>query len=377
MEYTLPERTKEEKALENLGVDCIAFLEETKKALKALEEAKQLQSRLSIEDKRLEKLLAAEERSVSEEIVSIVKTRKEAIMSSYDKEISIGQDKLRKLRAKKERAKSIGISERIKEETEELDSEKSVLTTKLTTLYKQNGVPSICNSRLFYSLFMPRTFVEFVIAMLVVVALFFLMPYGIYYFIPVKKDIILTSICFGVTLVFGGIYLYLTVRLKQKYLTVLLQGVAIRGLIRSNRKKVRVIVATIKKDQDDANYNLDSYNYDIAKLEAELEEVATRKQDALSTFEAVTTRVIRDEITESYRARIDEIKTLASNNKTQLKEAENDVKNLSIYIADHYEGYLGKDFLQKERIDTLLQILQKEEVGSLTEAITFYRNSKI
>ena len=377
MEYTLPERTKEEKALENLGVDCIAFLEETKKALKALEEAKQLQSRLSIEDKRLEKLLAAEERSVSEEIVSIVKTRKEAIMSSYDKEISIGQDKLRKLRAKKERAKSIGISERIKEETEELDSEKSVLTTKLTTLYKQNGVPSICNSRLFYSLFMPRTFVEFVIAMLVVVALFFLMPYGIYYFIPVKKDIILTSICFGVTLIFGGIYLYLTVRLKQKYLTVLLQGVAIRGLIRSNRKKVRVIVATIKKDQDDANYNLDSYNYDIAKLEAELEEVATRKQDALSTFEAVTTRVIRDEITESYRARIDEIKTLASNNKTQLKEAENDVKNLSIYIADHYEGYLGKDFLQKERIDTLLQILQKEEVGSLTEAITFYRNSKI
>ncbi len=377
MEYILPERTKEEKALENLGVDSIAFLEETKKALKALEEAKQLQSRLSIEDKRLEKLLAAEERSVSEEIVSIVKTRKEAIMSSYDKEISIGQDKLRKLRAKKERAKSIGISERIKEETEELDSEKSALTTKLTTLYKQNGVPSICNSRLFYSLFMPRTFVEFVIAMLVVVALFFLMPYGIYYFIPVKKDIILTSICFGVTLVFGGIYLYLTVRLKQKYLTVLLQGVAIRGLIRSNRKKVRVIVATIKKDQDDANYNLDSYNYDIAKLEAELEEVATRKQDALSTFEAVTTRVIRDEITESYRARIDEIKTLASNNKTQLKEAENDVKNLSIYIADHYEGYLGKDFLQKERIDALLQILQKEEVGSLTEAITFYRNSKI
>ena len=49
-----------------------------------------------------------------------VKKRMEEINGSYDKEIAKGQDRLKRVRSKREKAKSQGVKERIEEETKEL-----------------------------------------------------------------------------------------------------------------------------------------------------------------------------------------------------------------------------------------------------------------
>ena len=46
-------------------------------------------------------------------------------------------------------------------------------------------------------------------------------------------------------------------------------------------------------------------------------------------------------------------------------------------MTDQYEGYLGKDFLQTDKIDALIEILESQQAATITEAITVYRNSNI
>ena len=362
--------------MEGSASENILFLKEAKKTLKKLDDAKQLRSRLSVEDKRLERQVAAAEKALSDEIGSMVRTRKEAITSSYDKELAADQEKLRRLRMKRERAKSQGKAERVREETSELDDETRVLRTRLATLFRQNAIPRFCNSRFFYALYMPRDFWDWVIAVLIFLIAFLAVPCGAFWGFKLENPLVLAGIYFGDITVVSFIYLTVNSRLKLPNLSVLRQGRDMRRHLKSNMKKRRVIIASIRKDRTDDYYDLESYNYEIAKLEAELEKVASRKQEALATFEAVTKRVISDEITEAGREELEALKAAYRENKEHFRKVDGRVREFTIQLTDQYEGYLGKDFLTYDRLDALMEILEQGRASTISEAIVAYRTTR-
>lgn len=362
--------------MEGSASENIRFLIEAKKALAKLDDAKQLRSRLVVEDKRLDRQVTATEKAMADEISSMVRARKEAVTASYDKELAADQEKLRKLRMRRERAKSQGKAERIREETAELDDENRVLRTKLLTLFRQNAIPRFCNSRLFYALYMPRDFLDWIIAAVIFLLVFLALPCGIFWGARLENPVILAGIYFGVITAVSLIYLLVNSRLKLPNLNVLRQGRDMRRHLRSNMKKRRVIIASIRRDRTDDYYDLESYNYEIAKLEAELEKVASRKQEALATFEAVTKRVISDEITEAGREELERLKAEYQENKEHLRQVDRRVRELTIQITDQYEGYLGKEFLTYERLDALREILEQGYAATISEAIVAYKTSR-
>lgn len=363
--------------MERFITDNISFLEEVKEAVIMLAQEKETEAKLRLEQKRIEKLLDIEKKAVKDEIDRTIRDRQQAIISSYDKEIAVAKEKLKRLQIKREEAKNIGIKERVKEETSELLEERRVLESKLQTIPKQNSLPKYCTSFLFHSLFFPQTVIEWIVAVVFVVGILAVLPYVIYLLLPQNNQLILAGLYSGISLLFFTIYVIITSKVKIKYMQCLKEIVAIRGYIRSNKKKVKVITHAIQKDKDETNYNLGSYNYDIAKVEVDIESIAKKKQEALSKFEVVTKKVITDEIRDVNEERVGTIKEQLEEVKSHLEEVEEKVAQMSMYMASHYEGYLGKELLSKDRIDAIIHILQNENVDTITEAISIYHNQKI
>ena len=93
--------------------DQVGFLSEACRAVQELSASKNSLDKIRLEEKRLEKELEAEKKAVTDAISLTVKKRMEEINGSYDKEIAKGQDRLKRVRSKREKAKSQGVKERI------------------------------------------------------------------------------------------------------------------------------------------------------------------------------------------------------------------------------------------------------------------------
>ena len=358
-------------------MDTMEFLIDAKAALEELNSIKRKRSDLALEEKRQERLLEGEKRAVEDEVNRMIRERKEAIESSYDKELAQDKEKLRRLKSRKERAKNEGRQERIKEETAELLEHNREIRTKVTTAFRKSGVPSWCNSWLFFALFMPATVGERLFDVLCYLILFEALPCGVYFLIPGGAWWMLAALYSGVILVFGLGYLGVVNRIKIPKRKTLQQGRAMREEIASNRKKIKAITHAIHRDDSEDPYDLDKYNYEIARLEAELENVAARKQDNLNTFEAVTKRVIADEIMENNRERIERIQEEYKKLHEALLETDQELRQVTIKVTERYETYLGKEFMDAARVEELIRLVETGEAANITEAIGLYRDNKI
>lgn len=139
---------------------------------------------------------------------------------------------------------------------------------------------------------------------------------------------------------------------------------------------MRVITRNIKKDKDEAIYDLQKFDDEIAQLEQDLEQTAKKKKEALNTFDNVTRTIIADEIANNSQPRIDglteELKELAR----QRRYVETIVKEKKIFITDNYGIYTGREFLTAERLDALKALIDSGEAKNISEAIDIYKNTK-
>lgn len=354
--------------------DFKSFLEDARDALLELKEFSQKEEQLHQEVLKLEKTLAAEKKAVSDSVSSTVKKRREEIQESYDTEIEKLQDKLKKVRARREKAKNQGIKERIREETLELHEHNRELKVRMKTLFQQDRVPVICHSRFYYALYFPRGVRDVLTLILTFVFCFGLVPNGLYLFLPEKKPLYLALIYGAAVLVFGGLYIVTGNLTKDRHLEALKEGRSIRSLMASNQKKIAVITSSIKKDRNEAIYDLEKFDDELAQFNQDLEETSRKKTEALNSFENVTKTILTDEIWGNSRARLESLEETLKETEERLRYTETVLKEKKIYITDTYESYLGREFLVPEKIEELKKIMESGTALNLSEAMEEYRS---
>lgn len=248
--------------------DCISFLGQAKNAIENAERIKKSCEQLSVEEKQLERQLEAEKKALADEISFTIKKRQEEITASYDKEIGKEQERLKKAKAKREKAKNQGIKERIAEETAPLRDHNRELRLKIKSLFQKERLPSFCRRTWYYALYMPRTLKEFLLLFLLVLLIFAALPWGIYLLIQetVRKSWMLILIYLADILLFGGLYLFTGNKTKMDHMETIKKGRQILDSINSNHKKIRSIERTIRKDRNEAIYNLERFDDEIAKI---------------------------------------------------------------------------------------------------------------
>lgn len=353
--------------------DYAAFFASARQAVEVLGELNKKESQLSESEKQLENSLRVKQKLVADTISQTVKQRTEEISKSYDAEINKVQDHLKKIRTKREKAKNQGVKDRISEDTLGLVKENKNLRDQMKTLFRANHVPGFCRSGYYYALYFTRSLKDVLTLFLTIFICFLAAPCGIYFMLPEKKTIYLIGIYMALIFVFGGIYVSIGNRTKIKYMDVLKEGQEIRGKIRANRKQMRVIAKTIRRDKNETIYNLQKFDDEIAQLDQDLSQIKRKKKEALNTFDTVTRTIISDEITANYKEELDRMEKELTETTAALKETRNAAKEKALFITDNFEVYAGKEYMTVEKLAVLEDIVRTGEAANISEAISVYK----
>ena len=193
--------------------------------------------------------------------------------------------------------------------------------------------------------------------------------------LPQQKILYLVGIYAGVLLIPGGLYMTIGNHIKLQYMEILREGRQILDQIHANDRKIRVITSTIRKDRNEAIYDLEKFDDEIARLQQELNDVSAKKKDALHTFETVTKNILQDEIEHTYRERLDRLKSQFEEVQSQLHDTAARVKEGRLKVAEQYGSHLGREFLDPFKISDLSELVRQGRAASVSEAIEVYKSS--
>lgn len=353
--------------------ECLEFLSKARDAVEELASVTDREKQLEQDESRLGKQLELEKKQVADSIQTTIKKRREEINTSYDKEIDKAQEQMKKARSKREKAKSQGMKERIADETSELHGQNQELEARMKARFREQHAPAFCRSRLYYSLYFPRWAKEIFTLLLYVLVLFLALPWGAYALIPDRMPLFLAGIYVADILVFGGIYMLIGNHTKIQYMDVLKEGRQMLDQIHANNKKIKVITSTILKDRNESLYNLEKFDDEIAQYQQALSDVASKKRDALNTFETVTKTILQDEIEHNHKEKLDQLDADYTKARTDLQDARAELKEKKLFITDNYGTYLGTEFLDALKIQDLIRIIRSGQAANISDAIEQYQ----
>ena len=274
--------------------DYAAFFASAGQAVQELEALNTEVEQLEADEKKLESSLKGKQRSVTETISQTVKQRKEEITKSYDAELGKAQERLKKVKAKREKAKNQGVKERIEEDTRGLVRENKELADQM----------------------------------------------------------------------------------KVRYMDVLKEGLGIRAKIRANKKEMKVIAKTIRRDKNETIYNLQKFDDEIAQLDQDVAEINRKKKEALTTFDTVTRTIISDEITANNKEEIGRMEDDLASLSEKLRSTRTAAKEKSLFITDNYEVYIGKGYMTSEKLQALADIVRSGAASNISDAIAVYKSQE-
>lgn len=353
--------------------DYHAFFGAAKQAVQELDELKQKEKMLQDLEKQLESSLKTKQKNVSETIALTVKKRRDEIAKSYDTEITKTQDHLKKVRGKREKAKSQGEKDRIADETQTLIHENEELKVQMKTMFRENHVPRFCAGNLYYALYFTKGFKELMTMFLAIVICFLAIPCGVYFALPQQNTMFLIVIYVAAILFFGGLYVKIGNSTKMKHMETLKAGSSIRSQIKANKKQMKKITKSILKDKDEGVYNLQKFDDEIARLEQDKAQSERQKKDALHTFDTVTKTIISDEIMGNHKVELDQLESDLEKTVSDLKETTAAARAKALYITDEFEIYVGKEFMVLDKLQDLEDSIENGKAANISDAIANFR----
>lgn len=355
----------------------IKDLNEIKDKLLELNDYQEKNDTLNAEEARLEKSIKNKEKSILEEIAGTSKKRKDEIEATYDEQLEKTRGRIKKIRSRKEKSKSEKVSERIQNETADLREEYRLTALDIKTIIKQNKVPAVCNTKLFFSLYFPKTAGDYLIIILSLAIVLLLIPSAVYSFLLPKENMLYLILVYAaIVIFFGSIYMLIDANIKNQHMDSLKKMLKLRQNLRFNKRRQNSIRTSILKDKDESKYGLDNFDQELSELDKELNTVSEQKKDALSVFENTTRFVISEEIKTRYQEELTSLKQDYGRAYVEIKETEEKIKNLTMELVNNYEAYIGKEFMNIEKIAALVEIMESNQIATISEAITYFKENR-
>ena len=362
--------------------ESVEFLYQVQADLEKIEQLKRDLAKAKSKEKSLKKTIGAEQKSIQDEIEQTVKKRKNELEESFDDQLDENKGKMRDARNQRDKEKNKQVGERVTYETAEWVATNKQLEVELKKMFKEEGVPGFCRSKLFYALFMPKRFSEFMVLLLNILIVYVGVPILMYFLsigVLFKGSPHITFWCtltVSITLfLLGFIYILLVNRVKLRHYDTLLKGRSIREAIAENQKGMQSIINRINKDKDESAYDLEQFDEKLDRLEKERKQIMNEKQEALRVFEEEVKPALVEEVKEQRSTKLDELKDEMDTLLAQISEINNNTQNLTEFISDHYASVLGKEFCTLNKIADLIAIIEDGGADTVSEAIAEYKGS--
>ncbi len=360
----------------------VDYLYQVQTDLEAVEQLKRELAEYKNQEKNLKKAIATEEKSIQDEIAQTIRKRKNEIEKTYDDQIDANKNKNRNVRAKRDKAKSKRVDERVSYETAELTEENRQLQVEMRTLFKAQHVPAFCRRELFYSLFMTKRFLEILTLVVAILIAYVVVPALLYWLsahVLFKGSVHQTYLCTLtvsiVLFVFSFVYVMIMNKIKIRHYATLMEGRNIKDQIAANKKQMKAIRNKINKDKDDSQYGLDKYDAKLEELEQELEQISKEKQDAMTVFENETKQILTNEVNDRRLGRLEQMKANIDEMEEHMTVLDEDIQNSSLAIANNYGAILGKEFCTPAKVADLISLMEDGTADTVSEAIAAYKGA--
>lgn len=368
--------------MDNIFNQNVDFLIQARTEVTACNQLEQKQKQLQEREDKMQKAIAQEEKSIHDEINTTVKKRKSEIENTYDAQLDAGRKKLKKAQEQKSKEKSERVGQRVDEETADVKENSRQLKTEMRTLFKKNHVPAFCQTGFYYALFMPKGVKEILVLLLMIVVGLAGIPFGVYELFvkvilvgkPIAAASYFMALVIALTLIVVlGIYFLIFNLTKVRHRDTIAEGRKIRNQMIANDKNIRAIKNAINKDKDESQYGLDAYDQKIQASQNEMDAIAEEKQAALTEFEQQTRNTIINEINGRRQGKLDEMRQQAAAVEEERYEVESKIKEAALAITNKYAKYLGKNICKEETLNDIINIMQTEQIDTISEGIAIYK----
>lgn len=323
---------------------------------------------ISEEKKQLEMKIETLSEQMKNKSQQMVESRRAELASGFDKDIQKENIKLREIRNKRERALKKGIENRISQETALLRDENKRIKGEIKEAFKQDRVPRFCNSTLFYGLFMPKGIREIFIFVMAILLFGIGAPVLLWNVVEEKWFFKFLTVFFYFA-VLGVTYFLIFAYTKDKHQQTLEERRPDRQQFLDNKREINKITRSIKKDKNEKQYNLTSFDKDIYKIQERIQAIGENKKKALNEFEGNTVSKIVEEATKEQRSEIEELKKQEEEKSSHILALENQQSQLSARIASEYTAYLGAAYMTIDKIDQLINMISSGQAGTIQEGI--------
>ncbi len=341
--------------------------------------------RMKQQNKKLSKNIASEEKSISDEIATTIRKRRQEIQSTYDDRLDDNRARKKKVANKRDKKKEERMDKRYHEETKDLRESDKDLQVEMQTLLRKYKLPSFCGKKLYFALFYARNVKEFGLKILSFLIGFCGIPGLVTILVKklvldTKKDI---NVAFWCALVAAGMFILLLLiyfaiysRTKIKHMDALTQARSIRDKMIANKRQAKAIRHSISKDHDDSQYNLDAYDEKLDNLDAEADAIGKEKQEALRAFEEETTAMITEEINNRRLPALEALKEEKASLENEVAAEEKRFSDQTLLVANKYAAVLGEDLCRQDKLEELIAIMQEGQAETVSEAIRVYKGQR-
>ena len=360
-------------AEQNILAGDIQVLQQVMSDIKEHNDKTALLERLNTSVSDIRKQIDIKNKAVQDEIDSRVKSSTDAISAGFDKSIAGDKEKLKGIQAERERAKLAGVKERIDAETASLRAENEDLADQINEAFIQENISKFFNSRVFLSLFQSRKITDALLYIAFMLILYVVIPLAGYFVpqIPVEGLLIYYAV---MIFIMTSLYRFIYEKKVMPHIETITAAHNTKDKIIVNKAKIKKIRNSIKKDQNEEMYGLDVYDERISSLNDEISSIEGEKKAALEEFEKTVKLDIIKEVQGQSADRIKEMQAELKKKEEEQSKVDDLVKKQRIYISSNYEAYLGKEYVNSERLQNLHVIMKSGAADTIGQAVAAYKN---
>ena len=363
-----PEEEPGPKPLSEEQIQVKAYLEEAMAAVDALNADKAVLHDHKEAQKKAERELNGLKNALEKEKNETVTTRRLEVEAGFVKQVRKLEAEVKAVMDRRQKARAQGVKARIEEETASYREIITGLKNNLAELCREKGLPSICSTRNYYTLFCPKGRDEYLkdaLLLVIILAVSLLLGFAVSknVFVHILVPVVVLLIC---VLVFT----YILNNTKGKSSETIAEGRGIVDSIKKNELEIKAITDAINRDENDELYDLKEFDDELARKNNEIDNLNAQKAEALAQFDNVTKQVLTDEIENRYSDKI----AAAGEELTRSADV---IREYSVKVADgeqkmnsEYIQYIGSRNLTHEHLEKLIGIIGSGEAQSLQDAIT-------
>ena len=345
-------------AEQNILTGDLAVLDQIIGDLKEHRKNKEQLEKLNEIAKDLTKNIENDERELKEEIDGRIKESTASICEGYDKAIDSEKSKLKDIQSQRDKAKMAGEFEK-----------------QIKDAFKMEKVPMYCSRRFYRIMIQTRGFADSAVYTLILLVLFLGIP-ALISFVPSIQMWMIIVYYFVVSMIIILPTKIVTDKTVGRHGATINAARETKDKIIANRKKIKKIEKRIHSDKNEEMYGLEDYDFKINEIHDSMEKIEGEKACALQEFENTAKPDIIAEIESRSKGHIDEMKAELLTKQDECSKLEALVKEQRIYISSNYETYLGKEFMNTEKLEELRAIMKSQAADTIGRAMAVSKDKR-